>query len=69
MTKHYYIAHQQNDGTTTYLNSLGQFKNELVTTEDCQTLEFIDAEIALMLAQKHDALVLGTTDDTGFQTI
>jgi len=66
---HYYIAQFQPDGTTTYLNSMGQFKNELVTNQTYQTLEFTDAESALALAAEHDALVLVTTDDSGFKPI
>lgn len=66
---HYYIAHLLPDGTTTYLNTMGQFKNELVTNKTYQTVELPDAETALALAAEHDALVLVTTDDAGFKPI
>jgi hypothetical protein len=65
MTRHYYIAHLLPNGTTEYLNCNGEFRNEL--TND--TISTTDAEAALALSAEHDALVLVTTDDSGFKPI
>lgn len=70
---HYYIAHLLPDGTTEYLNTGGEFKNELVAGglygRTDETIVVADADIALCLAAEHDALVLVTTDDSGFKPI
>jgi len=65
---HYYIARIMPDGTTEYLNNKGHFKPALMSKQTLQTLAFTDANVALTLAQQHDALVLVTTDH-GFQPI